>query len=276
MKAMLKDKVAIITGAGRGIGRATALAFAAEGAKVVVSDIDAEPAGETVADIEKAGGQALAWLGDVCAPDFASGVVQAAVDRWGALHILVNNAGYTWDALIHKMTEDQWQRILDLHLQAPWRLIRAAKPYFCDTAEREMASEGRALARKIVNVSSVAGVGGNVGQANYSAAKAGVIGLTKTMSKEWARYNVQANCVAFGFIDTRLTQEKEKGITVDTGKEEIAVGVPAKVRSGFIGRIPMGRAGTPEEAAGAILFFASPLSDYVSGQLLICGGGFSM
>jgi 3-oxoacyl-[acyl-carrier protein] reductase len=169
-----------------------------------------------------------------------------------------------------------WDKILDLHLKAPWRIIQAAKPLFCDAAKKEIAETGSAIARKIVNVSSVAGVGGNVGQANYSAAKAGIIGLTKTMSKEWARYNVQANCVAYGFIDTRLTQEKEKGITVDTGTEQVAVGVPAKVRDGFIGAIPMGRAGTPEEAAGAILFFASPLSDYVSGQLLICGGGFSM
>jgi NAD(P)-dependent dehydrogenase (short-subunit alcohol dehydrogenase family) len=202
MGQMLQDRVAIITGSGRGIGRATALAFAAEGAKVVVCDIDAEPAEETVAEIEKAGGKAIAYPGDVAAAGYAPGVVQAAAEAFGGLHIIVNNAGYTWDALIHKMTEEQWDKILDLHLKAPWRIIQAAKPLFCDAAK--------------------------------------------------------------------------KGITVDTGSERVAVGVPSKIRAGFIGAIPMGRAGTPEEAAGAILFFASPLSDYVSGQLLVCGGGFSM
>ena len=210
------------------------------------------------------------------APDFAEGIVRKAADTWGGLHIIVNNAGFTWDCMVHKMAEEQWDKILDIHLKAPYRIIKAAYPYFCNAAKEEMEKEGKAVARKIVNISSVAGVGGNLGQANYSSAKAGIVGLTKTMSKEWARYNVQANCVAFGFIDTRLTQDKEKGIEVDTGKEKVAVGVPAKQRDIFIKMIPMGRPGTPEEAASAILFFASPLSDYVSGQLLICGGGFSM
>lgn len=276
MEKMLVNRVAIITGAGRGIGRATALAFAGEGAMVVVSDIDADPAEETVADIKKAGGEAITHVGDVLSPDFAGGIVQKAADTYGGLHIIVNNAGFTWDSLIHKMTEEQWDKILDIHLKAPFRIIQAAKPYFCDAAKQEIEQTGTALARKIVNISSVAGVGGNLGQANYSSAKAGIVGLTKTMSKEWARYNVQANCVAFGFIDTRLTQEKEKGIAVDTGTEKVAVGVPARQRELFIRMIPMGRAGTPEEAANAILFFASPLSNYVSGQMMICGGGFSM
>jgi 3-oxoacyl-[acyl-carrier protein] reductase len=174
------------------------------------------------------------------------------------------------------MGDEQWDKILNIHLKAPYRIIKAAHPYFCNAAMEEIEKKGMATARKIVNVSSVAGVGGNLGQVNYSSAKAGIIGLTKTMSKEWARYNVQANCVAFGFIDTRLTQDKEKGIEVDTGKEKVAVGVPAKQRDLFIRMIPMQRPGTPEEAANTILFFASPLSNYVSGQVLICGGGFSM
>lgn len=275
MDRMLSNKVAIITGSGRGIGRATAVMFAQEGAKVVVSDLDAEPAEQTVADIKANGGEAVAHVGDVTAPGFAEGIVKAAIDTWGSLHILVNNAGFTWDALIHKMPDEQWDKILDLHLKAPFRLIRAAKPWFCDAAKQE-AEEGRNVSRKIINVSSVAGVSGNVGQANYSSAKAGIIGLTKAMSKEWARYNVQANCVAFGFIDTRLTQEKEKGISVEAAGQQIAVGVPKSQRDIFIKMIPMGRPGTPEEAARAILFFASPLSDYVSGQVLIVGGGFSM
>lgn len=275
MEQMLNGKVALITGSGRGIGRATALMFAREGAKVVVSDLDAQPAEQTVADIKGEGGDAIAYVGDVTAPGLGEGIVRAAVDAWGALHIIVNNAGFTWDALIHKMGDEQWDKILDLHLKAPFRLIRAAKPYFCDAAKQE-AEQGRNVSRKIINVSSVAGVGGNVGQANYSSAKAGIIGLTKAMSKEWARYNVQSNCVAFGFIDTRLTQEKEKGVTVESAGVEIAVGVPKAQRDLFVKMIPMGRPGTTEEAAGAILFFASPLSDYVSGQVLVVGGGFTM
>jgi 3-oxoacyl-[acyl-carrier protein] reductase len=258
MGKMLEDKVAIITGSGRGIGQATAFKFAREGAKVVVSDIDAQPAEETVAAIKASGGEAVACVGDVMASDFADGIVRKAADTWGGLHVIVNNAGFTWDSMIHKMPEEQWDKILDIHLKAPYRIIRAAYPYFVNAAKDEMQKEGQAVARKIVNISSVAGVGGNLGQANYSSAKAGIVGLTKTMSKEWARYNVQANCVAFGFIDTRLTQDKEKGIEVDTGQEKVAVGVPAKQRDIFISMIPMGRPGTVEEAAGAVLFFASP------------------
>jgi 3-oxoacyl-[acyl-carrier protein] reductase len=276
MEKMLKNNVSIITGSGRGIGRATALLFGQEGAKVVVSDIDPAPANETVADIQKAGGEAVACVGDVAAPDFGEKIVKTAVDNWGALHIIVNNAGFTWDGMIHKMSDEQWDKILDIHLKAPFRIIRAAQPYFCNVAKQELKENGKAVARKIINISSVTGVSGNVGQVNYSSAKAGIIGLTKTISKEWARYNVQSNCVAFGFIDTRLTQDKEKGIAVDTGKEKVAVGVPAKQREIFIQMIPMRRPGTVEEAANTILFFASPLSDYVSGQVLICGGGFAM
>ena len=276
MENMLQDKVAIITGSGRGIGQAAASKFAEEGARVVVSDIDAQPAEESVAAIKASGGEAVAHVGDVMASDFAEGIVRKAADTFGGLHIIVNNAGFTWDSMIHKMVEEQWDKILDIHLKAPYRIIRAAYPYFVNAAKEEMEKEGQAVARKIINISSVAGVGGNFGQANYASAKAGIVGLTKTISKEWARYNVQANCVAFGFIDTRLTQDKEKGIEVDTGKEKVAVGVPAKQRDIFIKMIPMGRPGTPAEAANAIMFFASPLSDYVSGQLLICGGGFSM
>jgi 3-oxoacyl-[acyl-carrier protein] reductase len=275
MEKMLNDKVAIITGSGRGIGRAVALMFAREGARVVVSDMDAEPAEQTAADIKAAGGDAVVYVGDVTAPDFAKGIIGAAAEAWGAVHVIVNNAGFTWDALVHKMTEEQWDKILDLHLKAPFRIIQAAKPYFCDEAKQEKA-RGEEVSRKIINISSIAGLGGNPGQANYSSAKAGLVGLTKTISKEWARYNVQCNCVAFGFIDTRLTQEKEMGVTVKSKAREIALGVPKKQRDMFIKMIPMGRPGTAEEAAGTILFFASPLSDYVSGQVLVVGGGFSM
>ncbi|MCF8095063.1 MAG: SDR family oxidoreductase [Desulfobacteraceae bacterium] len=275
MEKMLKDRVAIITGSGRGIGRAAALAFAREGAKVVVSDIDPEPVDDTVGYINQVGGDAVAYVGDVTASDFAMGIVQKAIDTWSGLHIIVNNAGFTWDSMIHKMTEEQWDKILDIHLKAPFRIIRAAKPHYCDAAKQEMEQNGKPIARKIVNVSSIAGIGGNLGQANYSSAKAGIVGLTKTISKEWARYNVQSNCVAFGFIETRLTQEKEKGLEINAGREKVAVGIPSQQREMFKMAIPMGRAGTSEEAANSILFFASPLSDYVSGQVLICGGGIS-
>ncbi len=276
MNKILQNRVAIITGSGRGIGRATAMMLAEQGARVVISDIDAAPAEDTVNDIKKAGGEAIAYVGDAMAPDFAEGIVNKSVETWGGLHIIVNNAGFTWDAMIHKMTEEQWDKILDLHLKAPWRIIQAAKPYFCDAAKEEMEKDGKAVARKIINISSVAGVGGNVGQANYSAAKSGVIGLTKSVSKEWARFNVQANVVAFGLIDTRLTQSKEKGNAVEVGGEKVAVGIPEKQKQVFTQMIPMGRAGTAEEAASAIMFFASPLSNYVSGQCLVVAGGFTM
>jgi len=275
MGKMLEGKIAIITGSGRGIGKAAAIMFANQGAKVVVSDIDAEPSEATVSEIKELGGDAVSCVGDATASDFPEKIVKKAVETWGALHIIVNNAGYTWDGMAHKMTDEQWDAMLDLHLKAPFRIIRAAAPYFRDAAKREMG-EGKATSRKIVNVSSLAGTGGNPGQANYSSAKAGIVGLTKTLSKEWAPFNVQANVVAFGFIDTRLTKEKELGSTIERKGKEVSLGIPDAQRKIVTKMIPMGRAGTPEEAAGTILFFASPLSDYVSGQVLVVGGGFNM
>jgi 3-oxoacyl-[acyl-carrier protein] reductase len=276
MEKMLRDKVAIITGSGRGIGRAAALLFAQEGARVVVSDIDPEPAQDTVEEILKMGGEAIGCVGDVTAQGFPETIVRAAMEKWGALHILVNNAGFTWDSMVHKMRDEQWDKIIDLHLKAPFRMIRAAAPGFIDAAGREIEEGGGAVARKIVNISSVAGLGGNVGQANYASAKSGVIGLTRTLCREWARYNVQCNCVAFGFIDTRLTQDRERGSSVEVDGDKVALGIPDKVRQGFLRMIPAGRSGTPQEAANAVLFFASPLSNYVSGQLLVVGGGLSI
>jgi len=275
MDKMLKDRVAIVTGSGRGIGRAAAVLFAREGAKVVVSDIDPQPAEETAAEIKKAGGEAVTYIGDITAPDFPEGIVKAAVDAWGALHIIVNNAGFTWDAVVHKMTDKQWQTMLDIHVTAPFKIIRAAAPYFREAAKKEMA-EGQPVARKIINISSMAGTSGNAGQANYSAAKAAILGLTKTMAKEWGPFGVRANAIAYGFIDTRLTKPKEEAVSLEREGDKVAVGIPEKQREMMKMMIPLGRAGTPEEAAGAILFLASPLSDYVSGHVLIVSGGLSL
>lgn len=273
MEKMLKDKVAVITGSGRGIGRSVALLFAREGAKVVVSDMDVQPAQEVADEIKAIGGEGIAFPGDVTSPSFAENVVSKAVQTWGGLHILVNNAGYTWDAVLHKMADEQWEAMLAVHLTGPFRLIRAASPYFRDAAKQEKAA-GKVVNRKIINVSSVAGTRGNAGQANYASAKAGIVGLARALAKEWGPLNVQANAVAYGWIDTRLTKEKEAGQTLDRGGKPVAIGIPAAMRNVMAMIIPMGRAGTPEEAAGPILFLASPLSDYVSGQCLEVTGGF--
>lgn len=275
MEQMLKDRVAIITGSGRGIGQAAAKLFAREGAKVVVSDIDQEPADATVEEIKAAGGEAIAYVGDATAEGFADGIVKAAADTWGAIHIIVNNAGYTWDGVIQKMTDKQWQAMLDIHVTAPFRIIRAAAPYFRDAAKKEQA-EGKNIARKIVNISSMAGTSGNAGQVNYSAAKAAILGLTRTMAKEWGRFNVQANAIAYGWIETRLTRAKEQTEDLEREGEKVAIGIPEAQRQMMKMVIPLGRPGTPQEAANAILFFASPLSDYVSGQVLLVSGGLSL
>ena len=273
MEKMLRDRVAIITGSGRGIGKAAALLFGREGARVVVSDLDPEPAEETASEIRAAGGEAIVVAGDVTGPAFAGEIVKKAVDTWGGLHILVNNAGYTWDAVVHKMTDEQWDAMPAVHLTAPFRLVRAAAPYFRDAAKQEKL-EGKAMNRKIINVSSTSGTRGNAGQANYSSGKAGIVGMTRTLAKEWGAFNVQANAVAYGWVDTRLTQEKEAGQTIERDGKPVAVGIPAAMRGAMQMMIPMGRAGTPEEAAGPLLFLASPLSDYVSGQCLEITGGW--
>src|SRR6185295_5328549 len=273
MDRLLEGKSAIITGSGRGIGRAAAELFASHGARVVVSDIDPHPAEETVAAIRKAGGSAISVPGDVTYKSFAEEIVGAAIKEVGGLDIIVNNAGYTWDAVIHKMTDEQWEAILAVHLTAPFRIIRAASTFMRETAKREKSETGQARARKIINISSTSGTRGNAGQANYSSGKAGVIGLTKTLAKEWGQFNIQVNAVAFGRIDTRLTQAKEKGETLQRGDAEVAIGIPQERLDRTAAMIPMGRGGTPEEAAGAIFFFASPFSDYVSGQVLEVTGG---
>ncbi|MFB9462830.1 SDR family NAD(P)-dependent oxidoreductase [Streptomyces cinereospinus] len=272
----LDGKVAVVSGSGRGIGREIALKLAAQGARVVVNDLDAVPATETVSAIETAGGTAVACVGSVTDADFGERFVQTAVDSFGGLDIIVNNAGYTWDSVIQKMTDDQWDAILDVHLKAPFRILRAAQPVISAQAKRE-ATHGGASCRKVVNISSLAGLGGNAGQANYAAAKAGVTGLTRTLAKEWGRYNVTVNTVAFGLIRTRLTEAPAGAdASIDIQGNRIKVGVNADLLSAMERMIPLGRAGTPAEAAGAVYLFCAPESDYVSGQTLVCGGGFIM
>ncbi|MGO8771916.1 SDR family NAD(P)-dependent oxidoreductase [Mycobacterium sp.] len=272
----LDGKVAIVSGSGRGIGREIALKLAGEGARVVVNDLDAEPAKETVAAIEAAGGQAVACIGSVTDADFGERFVAAAVDNFGGLDIIVNNAGYTWDSVIQKMTDEQWDAILDVHLKAPFRILRAAQPVIAAAVKKATAAREPVPCRKVVNISSLAGTGGNAGQANYSSAKAGVTGLTKALAKEWGRYNVTVNTVAFGLIKTRLTETPADGDgTIDVAGNEIKVGVNPSLLAAMEQMVPLGRGGTPAEAAGAVYLFCIPESDYVSAQTLVCGGGFS-
>jgi 3-oxoacyl-[acyl-carrier protein] reductase len=269
----LDSKTALITGAGRGIGRAIAEKLAEYGAAVMVNDLDAAPAAETEAAIKEAGGRAASLAGDITDPAFPQRLVDATVERFGGLDIIVNNAGYTWDNVIQKTTDEQFQAMLNIHLVAPFRVLRAASGWIREAAKKE-AAEGRRVTRKVVNITSIAGTDGNPGQAGYSSGKSGVIGFTKTMAKEWGRYNVTVNAVGFGIIETRLTQPLTgEAASIDVQGRKIAVGVQPKVLEWVKTACPLGRMGTPEEAASAVLFFCSPLSDYVTGETLICGGG---
>ena len=215
-----------------------------------------------------------ACAGDVTDPAFPQQLVDATIEQFGSIDIIVNNAGYTWDNVIQKTTDEQFQAMLDIHLIAPFRILRAASDYIRETAKRETA-EGKRVMRKVVNITSIAGTDGSAGQAGYSSGKAGVIGLTKTLAKEWGRYNVNVNAVGFGLIETRLIQPMTDGqdTSIDMQGRKIKIGVQPHMLEWAKTACPLGRIGTPEEAAGAVLFFCSPLSDYVTGEVLICGGG---
>ncbi|GMG92709.1 SDR family oxidoreductase [Cupriavidus metallidurans] len=270
----LTNKVAIVSGSGRGIGREIALKLASEGAAVVVNDLDAEPAEAVVREITAMGGRAVACVGSVTEADFGTRFVGTALQTFGGLDIIVNNAGYTWDNVIQKMTDDQWSAIMDVHVTAPFRILRAAADYFRETSKQE-AEQGREVFRKVVNISSVSGVMGNAGQANYSAGKAAINGLTKALAKEWGRYKVNVNSVAFGLIKTRLTEAVagEGNATIDIAGNEIKVGVNPQLMKNIEAMIPLGRGGTPVEAAGSVYLLCIPESNYITGQVLVVGGG---
>ena len=278
MEKKLEGKVALITGSGRGIGRELALMLAKDGAHIVVNDLDADPGNQTVEDIIAMGAKAVACNGSVTDDDFPERFINTAIETFGGLDIIVNNAGYTWDNVIQKMDDDQWQAILDCHVTAPFRILRAAQPHIKRLFLEEQ-EKGITNYRKVVNISSTSGMNGNAGQINYSTAKAGVVGMAKTMAKEWGRYNVNVNAVGFGLIKTRLTDAdaKKDESTIDIEGNKIKVGVNSALFEAAKTMIPLGRPGTPQEAAGAIYMFCIHESNYVTGQILMChGGGFGL
>ncbi len=269
---VLDDKVAIVTGSARGIGRATAELLSEHGAKVVINDLDKDAAEEAAGRIK---GETAVFAGDLTKESAPDQLVQTAIDSFGQLDIIVNNAGYTLDAPIHKMSDDWFQRMLDIHLIAPFRIIRAAAPHLREPAKKER-EEGREVFRKIVNVSSTSGMNGNAGQANYSAGKLGIVGLTKTLAKEWGQFKVNCNAVAFGFIETRLTAAKADENVMEIDGEKVQLGIPEQLRGMGTMLIPLGRAGTPEEAAGGIFLLCTPWANFIHGQVLnVTGGQFT-
>jgi len=266
---VLDGKAAIVTGSARGIGRATAELLASEGAQVLINDLDGDVAEQSAGEIQ---GETATFAGDLTKEGVADKLVETAVDSFGKIDIIVNNAGYTWDGPIHKMADDQFQAMLDIHTVVPFRVLRAAAPHLREPAKKER-DEGQEVFRKIVNVSSISGTFGNAGQVNYSAAKAGVVGVTKTLAKEWGQFKINVNAVAFGFVETRLTAAKEEGGAIERQGQEIKLGIPEQMRAMASAIIPLGRPASPEEAAGPVFFLCSPWSNYVHGQVLNVTGG---
>jgi 3-oxoacyl-[acyl-carrier protein] reductase len=270
MKIDLTGRAALVTGAARGIGRAIAAELVSAGASVMLADVDSGALGDARRAI---GSTTESFTGDLTHPDIPQAVVRPTVDAFGGLDIIVNNAGYTWDSVIQKTTDEQFQAMLDIHVVTPFRILRAASEFIRAAAKSEK-DRGRPVMRKVVNITSISGTQGNPGQAGYASGKAAVVGLTKTLAKEWGRYNVTVNAVAFGLVDTRLIQplgDPETNVTI--GERHVHVGMQAGVREAAVDRVPLGRLGTPEDAARAVFFFCSPLSDYVTGEVLLCSGG---
>jgi 3-oxoacyl-[acyl-carrier protein] reductase len=267
--SLLDGKVAIVTGSARGIGRATAELLTEQGAKVLINDLDGDVAEQTSGEID---GDTLVFAGDLTQPGVPDQLVEKVIGEWGTVDILVNNAGYTLDAPIHKMSDEWFQRMLDIHTIVPFRMCRAVAPHMREPAKKER-EEGREVFRKIVNVTSISGTMGNAGQANYSSAKSGVVGLTKTLAKEWGQFKINVNVVAFGYIETRLTATKDEQNVAEIGGEKVQLGIPDQLRQMAAMLIPLGRPGTTAEAAGGIFLLCSPWSNYIHGQVLNVTGG---
>jgi 3-oxoacyl-[acyl-carrier protein] reductase len=266
---ILDEKVAIVTGSARGIGRATAELFASQGAKVLINDLDADVAQQTASEID---GDTVVFAGDLTKPGICDELVSTVIDAWGRIDVLVNNAGYTMDAPVHKMSDEQFQRMIDIHNVVPFRMCRAVAPHMREPAKAER-EQGVEVFRKIVNVSSISGTMGNAGQANYASGKSGVVGLTKTLAKEWGQFKINVNAVAFGYIETRLTADKVADNTMEIDGETVQLGIPSQMRQLAPALIPMGRPGTPEEAAGGVFLFCTPWANYITGQVLTISGG---
>jgi 3-oxoacyl-[acyl-carrier protein] reductase len=269
---VLDGKAAIVTGSARGIGRATAELLSEQGARVLVNDLDGDVAEQAAGEIQ---GDTAVYSGDLTKEGACDELVQRAVDEFGQIDIIVNNAGYTWDGPIHKMNDQQFQAMLDIHNVVPFRVLRAAAPHLREPAKKEKEA-GQEVFRKVVNISSISGTMGNAGQANYSSGKSGVVGLTKTLAKEWGQFKINVNAVAFGFVETRLTASKEESDSIEREGQEIKLGIPEQMRAMASMLIPLGRPATPEEAAGGVFFLCSPWSNYVHGQVLnVTGGQFT-
>jgi 3-oxoacyl-[acyl-carrier protein] reductase len=268
----LDGKVAIVTGAGHGIGEQAARKLSAAGARVVISDIDGDAAKAAADALD---GEAAVHTGDLAAPGACDAAVQTAIDAWGTLDIVVNNAGYAWDGPIHKVSDEQFQAMLDIHAVVPFRILRAAAPHLREPAKREREA-GEEVFRKVVNVTSLSGMMGNAGQVAYGTAKGGLVGLTRALAKEWGPFKINVNAVAFGFIDTRLTAPVGTAGEVQAGNRKIPLGVPEQIRASVASFIPLGRVASADEAARGIYFLCSPQSDYVHGQVLAVSGGLQM
>ena len=270
----MAGKVALVTGAGRGVGQATAMRLAREGVRLVVNDLDAAELERTLKMVASIEGQATGFAGDVCDPPTADDLIQVCLSTYNQIDIIVNNAGYIWNGAMHNHTDEQWDAMLEIHATAPFRILRAFSEWLRPTAKAEISSSGRASNRKVVNVSSVSGTAGSATQVAYSTGKAAVIGLTKTLAKEWGRYNVTVNAVAFGHIETRLTQpyDQEPPASEVMGRKH-KVGLAAEQIKAMGHSVPLGRPGTVEEAAGAIYLLCTPDADYITGEVLTCSGG---
>jgi 3-oxoacyl-[acyl-carrier protein] reductase len=267
---VLDGKAAIVTGSARGIGRATAELLAQHGAHVLINDLDADLAAQTAAEIE---GVTAVFGGDLTNDGVPEALIQRAIDEFGQLDIVVNNAGYSWDGMAHKMSDEQFRAMLEIHTVVPFKVLRAAAPHLRDAGKADKEA-GREIFRKVVNVTSISGTQGNLGQVNYSAAKAGLVGLTKTLAREWGAFKVNVNAVAFGFVETRMTASSDGGSeTFKHGETEIQLGIPEKMRQLAPMVIPLGRAATPQDAAGPIFFLCTPWSNFVHGQVITASGG---